>query len=536
MKERIASILLAAAFVAAAFASPTVQPAAGDKPAAQEQVLTDQQKATVRAILSKYSPSSLTVDDARAIHEAFRAAGLRAGPAMADVMREAGFDPEVLRKLAPPPGRNGEGDEGRAMKAEGGSEKPGGGQRGGDEGGSVDRAKAEGKTGGPRTEGGPGGYSLEQAVSDRAQLTTIAFDGLAFMTGSFECNTFLPPGKVSDFFGFQYMRDIDKGELGHNTSFLTRIANSVLAILNENQKQQLVALAKEQAPQIAALAYKRFPLVKAFCRLRDRDLPLGATGLDEPAVEQYSAEVYALSGGLAYRRAQVIGSIIRSFDPAQKTAFAKLSFGDSRTWPDKPDQVDKRSLSHEQHVAAMTYASELFSWYAGSAEADAYFCPEGHGTYFGAFYMKDKPAMGNPDYSISTTITGNSGEQFLAVLTETQRRLITGLVDAQRSDLAGIVTTRRAIAQQLRRFLTTASVDESQVLALCRRYGELDGELSSRYATAFVAVYQSLTGEQKAALARLRGDVSGTCEGAYLYSQPIAMPDVPSTDFLFNHR
>ena len=38
-------------------------------------------------------------------------------------------------------------------------------------------------------------YSLEQAVSDRAQLHTIAFDGLAFLTGDFGRDTFLPPGK-----------------------------------------------------------------------------------------------------------------------------------------------------------------------------------------------------------------------------------------------------------------------------------------------------------------------------------------------------
>ena len=41
-------------------------------------------------------------------------------------------------------------------------------------------------------------YSIEQAVSDKAQLHTIAFDGLAFLTGDFGGDTFLPPGKVSD--------------------------------------------------------------------------------------------------------------------------------------------------------------------------------------------------------------------------------------------------------------------------------------------------------------------------------------------------
>ena len=75
-------------------------------------------------------------------------------------------------------------------------------------------------------------YTIEQATSDRAQLHTIAFDGLAFLTGNFGADCFFPPGKVADFFGFQYMRDNDSNSLGYNTDFLTRIATNVFSILN----------------------------------------------------------------------------------------------------------------------------------------------------------------------------------------------------------------------------------------------------------------------------------------------------------------
>jgi hypothetical protein len=90
-------------------------------------------------------------------------------------------------------------------------------------------------------------YSLIQAVSDKAQLHTIAFDGLAFMTGTMESNTFLPPGKVADYFGFQYMRDIDKVG-GHKMSFLTQIAANMLKIFSEEQTAMLVSAARDQAP------------------------------------------------------------------------------------------------------------------------------------------------------------------------------------------------------------------------------------------------------------------------------------------------
>ena len=376
-------------------------------------------------------------------------------------------------------------------------------------------------------------YSLEQATSDRAQLHTIAFDGLAYLTGDFGFDTFLPPGKVSDYFGFQYMRDIDAKGGGHNTSFLTRIANNLLANLTAEQKEQLLGLGRAQVADVRRFAEMRLPLIKAFRQNLEGKLPAGSTGLNKAAVLKYSADLYALDGAITFQRAQVMGRIIHSLSAPQKAALAKLKFGDSRTWPDLPEQLDKQSMPHTVNVAVMTYASEMFAWYAGSIEADTYFCPERHGMYFGGFGMKTAPAMGKQDYSISTALTGDSGEAFLAVLTEPQRKFITELPDLQRVDLAEIVKTRRAIATELRRFQKGETADQAKVVALSKRYGELDGELAYLYATAFAKVGQSLTAQQKDKLAKLRPINPADPHGPFLYSDPIDLPKIASTDFLF---
>ena len=376
-------------------------------------------------------------------------------------------------------------------------------------------------------------YSLEQATSDRAQLHTIAFDGLAYLTGDFGFDTFLPPGKVSDYFGFQYMRDIDAKGGGHNTSFLTRIANNLLANLTAEQKEQLLALGRAQGADVRRFAEMRLPLIKAFRQNLEGKLPAGSTGLNKAAVLKYSADLYALDGAIAFQRAQVMGRIIHSLSAPQKAALAKLKFGDSRTWPDLPEQLDKQSMPHTVNVAVMTYASEMFAWYAGSIEADTYFCPERHGMYFGGFGMKTAPAMGKQDYSISTALTGDSGEAFLAVLTEPQRKFITELPDLQRVDLAEIVKTRRSIATELRRFQKGETADQAKVVALSKRYGELDGELAYLYATAFARVGQSLTAQQKEKLAKLRTINPADPRGPFLYSDPIDQPKIAATDFLF---
>ena len=69
--------------------------------------------------------------------------------------------------------------------------------------------------------GGTTGMYIDNTISDQAQSMTIVFAGLAFVTDSFCAQTSYPPGKVADFFWFQYLRDNDPSGMGHNTDFTT---------------------------------------------------------------------------------------------------------------------------------------------------------------------------------------------------------------------------------------------------------------------------------------------------------------------------
>jgi phosphatidylethanolamine-binding protein (PEBP) family uncharacterized protein len=68
--------------------------------------LTEVQKEKIKAILSNYNANTLTANDAKAIHEAFREAGCRAGSEMEAVINEVGFNSDKLKQLDPPPARN----------------------------------------------------------------------------------------------------------------------------------------------------------------------------------------------------------------------------------------------------------------------------------------------------------------------------------------------------------------------------------------------------------------------------------------------
>ncbi len=475
---------------------------AGKKP--EDRQITDAEKAKVKEILAKYDPAKLTEASAKEINRSLKDAGLRNGPELDRAIAECGFDAKKLRELNPPPDKSTENKDGND-KTKKDEKKPGGNQ-----------------------------YVLEQAISDNAQLYTISFDGLAFLTGSFNCNTFLPPGKAADFFGFQYMRDNDKGLNGHSGIYLMRIANNVLTILNDSQKQQLIALAKVQAPLYREFALKRIPLIKAFSDL----LGPGNKSLDKAAVSRYVADLFLIDGDMSYGRAKAYGELVKSLTTEQKTAFAKLSFSDSNTWSklEMEEVVDRKNYSHEVHVAIMTFASEFFSWYAGSTDADVYFCPERHATYFGSFYMKDIPAMGDPNLALDTALTGDSGAGFVKALNAGQAALVTGLVEEQRSALEEIVTTRTAISAELRRFIKGETADRNTVMALSKRYGELDGEIAYYYATAFAKISGTLSASQKSALVKLRNlDSKYDCptDSIYIYSDRVKTPAIEDASYLF---
>jgi hypothetical protein len=388
-------------------------------------------------------------------------------------------------------------------------------------------------------------FTMTQTLSDEAQRTTLAFAGLAIMTGSLEAQSFFPPGKVADYTGFQYLRDNDPDNMGHNTSFLTRVANNVIHVLDDSQFAQLKALATAQIEQINLYGYKRFPLMKAFRRLLDGDIPVGSAGLNVNAVKRASRELYLIDGQISFDRALLYAKLIESMSAAQTAYLDAMKGKGWQSWPDiTDDQIRSRmqGLPQGTSVAVMTYASDLYSWYAGSLDADVYFCPERHGTYFGSFYIKDAPAVGHAGYSIDEQLTATAGaalsDSSKGYVTEDQAALMSSLVATQRRNLyaapaASILKARTDIAVLLRSLLvagTDTDVVKARVLELSALYGELDGENNHAYATVFTQIYRSLTPTQKTRLAALRKAIMS---GVYADGTPFDY-SVSATPFLYS--
>jgi hypothetical protein len=377
-------------------------------------------------------------------------------------------------------------------------------------------------------------FDMKQTLSEGAQINTISFSGVAFYSGCYYASTFYPPGKVADYFGFQYLRDNDFTESGHNTDFLTKAAYHLMDILTPSQMQILIDLAVEQDTLFRQYALGRMVLIKAFHRFLDNDLPEGTTTIDIDSVKSVSKRLYLIDGEISYQRALKFAEIIRSLSEEQRDSLSHLGAVGMQTWsmPDKPNI----SIPRGMNTYVMSNASELFSWYLRGVEADIYFCPERQGTYFGGFFMKDAPAVGNPGYAIDMQATANKGAYMLGkILDSNQSAEIKNIYAMNASALDGIVKCRELISNELRKAIAGETVDKDSILSWSANYGEYDGIYIHDMVSQFVKVGRTLSDEQKQALVVLRDLADYPCKDGvvFMYSEEIKEPEIGSTDFLF---
>ncbi len=378
-------------------------------------------------------------------------------------------------------------------------------------------------------------YSIEQATSDNAQLHTISFAALSFMSSGICEMSFLPPGKHASYFGFQYLRDVVGGAAGHGQNFVPAVANNMLYILSTQQRELLVNLATQQQEKIKQFALQRFPLLLSFERYANKQLPKGTTRLNKSKIVQHSGELYALDGELSYERALAFGKVVTSFTQDQKNYLNQFKNKPYDSWAQRDEQLDKRQFAHPIHVAIMTYASELFSWYIGDQQKDMYFTPERTAAYFGAYWTKAAPmkAVRRDSYRISTELTGDSGAMFLRILNKQQKSQITNLIQHQKPFLMEMVSVRKSIAEKIRQFIGGGTPNLETIVSLSRKFGELDGEIAYLYADAYTNIKTSLSQPQLQKAIQIRNIAQYPCQGAFIYAEPSHIPDIDNITSFF---
>ena len=359
------------------------------------------------------------------------------------------------------------------------------------------------------------------------------YDAVTWYTGNLCGDSFLPGGKIADFFGFQYLRDLAPNQTGHSTVFVTYCSKAFLSILNPTQTAILTAYAQNYSTyQNLTTQYvmSRFPIYKALRSLLNGDLPSGKSGLNKDALLNYSQYLYKVDANVTLMKAAAFAQIINSLDSSQRKILDGYVSGGFNSWPVNKTNCDSNMMG---------LASEMFAWYAGNSTSDIYFAPERINDYFGAFYFKDGPGYGTKNYSVSTHITGAEGDNFYSYLNSTEQGWYDVIMPDQISYQTKIVDVRSKISTELRKALANQSINQTLILELESQYGAYDGYLTYLYATVLSSIRPKLNStvieklHQIPAVASLAGYLCATTSGMAFYNDGFApAPTSIESDFL----
>ena len=67
------------------------------------------------------------------------------------------------------------------------------------------------------------------------EQNTFGYACLAWLTGNVCSDSFLPPGKIGELMGFQFIRDSEPNGLGHNSQFSDYISQYIFTKLTDDQ-------------------------------------------------------------------------------------------------------------------------------------------------------------------------------------------------------------------------------------------------------------------------------------------------------------
>jgi len=283
------------------------------------------------------------------------------------------------------------------------------------------------------------------------------YDAVTWYSGNLCGDSFLPGGKIADFFGYQYLRDTAPNQADHTTEFVTYSSKAFLSVLSPGQTAIITAYAANYSQyQNMTNQYvnMRFPIYKAFRRLLNGDLPSGTSGLNQAALLNLSQSLYEVDAVIAVMKAQAFATIINSLDSYQKSILEQYVKGGFNSWPVNKTNCDAN---------VMGLASEMFGWYAGNLTSDTYFAPERINDYFGSFYFKDGPDYGTSNYSVATHVTGTEGDDFYSYLNLTEQSWYDAIMPDQFTYLTNIVEVRSQISTELRKALSNQSINTTLV-------------------------------------------------------------------------
>ena len=155
-------------------------------------------------------------------------------------------------------------------------------------------------------------------LESRPEQNTFGYAGLAWLTDNLCSDSFLPPGKIGEFMGFQFIRDSEPNGLGHNSQFSDYISQYIFTKLTDGQLALLASLANDPSHLNTTkfVLTSRADMSNSLRKLLLSSDKLSYLNLD--AVAKVYGEIQQSNGLIILERAKKIGSIIRDMSQTLK--------------------------------------------------------------------------------------------------------------------------------------------------------------------------------------------------------------------------
>ena len=256
--------------------------------------------------------------------------------------------------------------------------------------------------------------------------------------------------------------------------------------------------------------------------------------------------------GLILQRAKAIGSIIRSmsaslvseirafFAPSTLPDLVESNKARYRTLGVKPGITTTlwNGLAWTDASLLVTLGNQLMAWLTD--DVGVYFAPEEVADVFGCFYLTHMELFNvQTGSTVNLDETADRGNLFLALMTADQRAEIVGIANAVTNATANgtlwrMKAVRIALNAELRRLMSTDTVDEALLSSLHYQLGYLDGTIVAALAPAFTRIYWTMSPDQLVKMRALRDPAvpqancpnSATGGGSWMLASPVAGPVV----------
>jgi cytochrome c2 len=338
-------------------------------------------------------------------------------------------------------------------------------------------------------------------VDERQLRQAVASRTLTWLTGSSSNNDYISVGRMANYFGFVGLRVASGQSLTRND-----VANDTLAVLDDAQRESLIALLLNQKTRFEETQLARFQMNRTL-----EGMLVGEETSRESFLElgRHYGRSEALLGQVI---AQALGAIAQTLSIEQKDRLSQIRAAHISGQGHLIDrQKLKFKLERKQKQELVNIAARFLSWTTGNQEFNDFEVVGKPSQHFGFVSLRMESNHG--------VKRGEVANEVLGILTAQQILLIDAAVSSNVQEFGVFLEARSKLMRTFEVALKGDQIDDEQVRLYGAAVGESEASMTWAQARAMLEVRSSMSEQQTVDLLTMRNK--------YVVAKDSGMPQEP---------